>query len=168
MKKFIAFAVCLSTLLFSSCAQKDLIDIYTFSQRFSRHSQSFAIDADTLSAKEDGDTLKFPLVFGDKLLLTVNADSETFLITSFSVTYMFDEEEKISDKDFASFIEISRCATAAFTDSENETEVFEELSLKTKSDVLKRNHLSCEKGFYKYSFVSDEIGFYFAVATDRR
>lgn len=160
--------VAFSTLFLSSCAQKDLIDIYLFSQRFSENSENFEIDTTSLTAKEEGDVLRFPLVFADKILLTVDVSNETFLIRSFSVTYMFDKSRKITDKDFLSFLEISRSASMAFTNSENINDVFAEFSLETKSDVQRNNHVFCEKGFYKYSFVSDELGFYFTVSTERR
>ncbi len=168
MKKIIAFLVAFSTLFLSSCVQKDLIDIYVFSERFSEHSENFGIDTEKLMAKEDRDILKFPLIFSDKFLLTVDVNSETSLITSLSVTYMFDKKREITDKDFSSFLEIANSAAKAFTNSENTEDMFSEISLRTKSDVLKDNHVSCQKRFYKFSFVSNELGFYFTASTDRR
>lgn len=168
MKKFISFFIALSTLLLSGCVQKDLIDIYVFADRFAKHSENFEIDTENLMAKEDGDILKFPLIFSNKFLLTVNINSETSLITSFSVTYMFDKKREITDKDFSSFLEIARSATKAFTNFESTDEICSEISLRAKSDVLKDNHSSFEKGFYKFSFVSNELGFYFTALTERR
>ncbi len=168
LKKFLAFFIALSTLFLSGCVQKDLIDIYVFSDRFSRHSENFEIDTENLIAEEENNTLKFPLSFSDKFLLTVNVNSETSLITSFSVTYMFGEKRELTDTDFSSFLEISDSAVKSFTNSDDTDEIFSGISLQTKSDVLKDNHISFEKGFYKFSFVSNEIGFYFTVSTERR
>ncbi len=168
MKKFFACLIALLTLLLSGCVQKDLVDIYLFSERFSKNCQNFRIDTENLVAKEESDILKFPFVFNDKFLLTVNVNEETFLITSFSLTYMHDKKEKLTDKDFASFLNIADCAVRSFTKLENTDEIFDGLKIKNKSDVLKINHTSFEKGFYKYSFVSDEIGFYFTASTERR
>ena len=155
-------------LFLSGCVQKNLVDIYVFSERFSKNCQNFKIDTENPVAKEEDDILKFPSTFRDKFLLTVNVNKETFLVTSFSLTYMHNKKEKLSDKDFASFLNIADCAVKAFTKLENTDEIFDELSLKNKSDVLKMNHTSFEKGFYKYSFVSDDIGFYFTASTARR
>lgn len=155
-------------LFLSGCVQKDLIDIYVFSERFSKNCHNFKIDTENLVAKEDGNILKFPFTFSDKFLLTVNSNEETFLITSFSLTYMHNKKEKLTDKDFSSFLNIADCAVKAFTKIENTDEIFNALQLKNRSDVLKINHVSLEKGFYKYSFVSDEVGFYFTASTERR
>lgn len=152
----------------SGCVQKDLVDIYVFSERFSKNCQNFKIDTENLVAKEEDNILKFPFTFNNKFLLTLNVNEETFLITSFSLTYMHDKKEKLSDKDFSSFLNIADCAVKSFTKLENTEEIFDELSLKNKSDVLKMNHTYFEKGFYKYSFVSDDIGFYFTASTERR
>jgi len=168
LKKFVAFLVAFSTLFLSSCVQKDLIDIYIFADRFAEHSENFEIDTKHLMAKEEGDFLKFPLAFSNKFLLTVNVNSKTSLITSFSVTYMFDKKREITDNDFSAFLEIADSAAKAFTNFENTDEVFSEITLKTKSDVLKDNHISFEKDFYKFSFVSNELGFYFTASTERR
>ncbi len=168
MKKIIAFLVVFSLLILSGCVQKDLIDIYIFADRFAEHSENFEINTDNLIAKEENNILRFPLAFCDKFLLTVNVNSKTSSITSFSVTYMFDKKREITDKDFSSFLEIADSASKAFTNSESTEEIFLELSLKTKSDVLKDNHNSFEKGFYKFSFVSNELGFYFTASTERR
>ena len=168
LKKFFAIFTALSILFLSSCVQKDLVDIYLFSERFSKHCQNFKIDTGNLVATEETDVLKIPFTFNDKFLLTVNADKETFLVTSFSLTYMHNRNKNLTDKDFSSFVNIAECATKAFTKLENTDEIFNSLSLKNKSDVLKINHTSFEKGFYKYTFVSDEIGFYFTASTERR
>ncbi len=168
MKKIFALFISILMFFLSGCVQKDLVDIYVFSERFSKNCQAFKIDTENLVAKEDNDILKFPFTFSDKFLLTVNVNEETFLISSLSVTYMHDKKEKLSDKDFASFINIADCAVKAFTKLENTDEIFDRLQLEKKSDVLKINHTSFEKGFYKYSFVSDEIGFYFIASTERR
>lgn len=168
MKKIFAFFVSILMLLLSGCMQKDLIDIYVFSERFSKYCQEFKIDTENLVAKEENNILKFPFTFSDKFLLTINVNKETFLVTSFSLTYMHNEKEKLTDKAFTSFINIAECAVKAFTKLENTDEIFDGLSLKNKSDVLKINHTSFEKGFYKYSFVSDEIGFYFTASTERK
>ncbi len=138
-----------------------------FFDRFAKHSKNFEIDSDNLIAKEDGNRLSFPLVFNNKFLLTVNTNNETSLITEFSVTYMFENRRELSDENFSSFIEISDSAAKAFTNSESTEEIFSELSLITKSDALKDNHLTFKKGFYTFSFVSNEIGFYFTASTDR-
>ena len=148
--------------------QKDLIDIYVFSERFEKNCKDFRIDTENLVAKEENDILKFPFTFSDKFLLTVNANEETFLITSFSLTYMHNKKGTLSDKDFSSFLNIADCAVKAFTKLENTDDIFDGLSLKNKSDILKINHMSFEKGFYKYTFVSGEIGFYFTASTERR
>lgn len=155
-------------LFLSGCVQKDLVDIYVFSERFSKNCQNFKIDTENPVAKEEDDILKFPFTFNNKFLLTLNVNEETFLITSFSLTYMHDKKEKLSDKEFSSFLNIADCAVKAFTKLENTDEIFDGLILKNKSDVLKINHTSFEKGFYKYSFVSDEIGFFFTASTERR
>lgn len=168
MKKIIAFFVAFSLLFLSGCVQKDLIDIYVFSDRFAKHSKNFEIDSGHLIAKEDGDKLSFPLVFNNKILLTVNTNTRTSLITDFSVTYMFEKKRELSDENFSSFIEISDSASKAFTNAGNTDEIFSELSLITKSDVLKDNHLTFQKTFYTFSFVSNEIGFCFTASTDRR
>ena len=168
MKKFFAFFIALSTLFLSGCVQKDLIDIYVFADRFAKHSENFEIDTENLMAKEEGDILRFPLVFSDKFLLTVNVDSETSLITAISVTYMFDKKREITDKDFSCFFEIADSAVKAFTNFEKTEDVFSEISLRTKSDVLNDNHISCKKDFYNFSFVSNELGFYFTASTERR
>lgn len=168
MKKFIAFFVVFTLLFLSGCVQKDLIDIYVFSDRFAKHSKNFEIDSDNLIAKENNNKLSFPLVFNNKFLLTVNTNAETSLITEISVTYMFENKRELSDENFSSFIEISDSAAKAFTNSENTEEIFSELSLVKKADALKDNHLTFKKGFYKFSFISNEIGFYFTASTDRR
>lgn len=168
MKKFFAVFISIWIFFLSGCVQKDLVDIYVFSERFSKNCQYFKIDTENLVAKEENDILKFPFTFSNKFLLTADVNEETFLITSLSLTYMHEKKEKLSDKDFISFLNIADCAVKSFTKLENTDEIFEGLQLKNKSDVLKINHTSFEKGFYKYSFVSDEIGFYFIASTERR
>lgn len=168
MKKLLAFLIAFSTVFLSGCVQKDLIDIYVFSERFSKHSENFEIDTDNLTAQEEESILRFPLTFNDKFLLCVNVNDDTSLITSFSVTYMFDKKRALSDEDFSSFLEISDSAVKGFTDLQNTDEIFSGISLRKKSDVLKDNHTSFKHGFYEYSFVSNEIGFYFTASTDRR
>jgi len=168
LKKFFAFFIATGILFLSGCVQKDLIDIYVFSERFEKICQDFRIDTENLVAKEQNNILEFPFTFSDKFLLTVNANEESFLITSFSLTYMHNKKEKLSDKDFNSFLNIADCAVKSFTNLENTDEIFGGLELKSKSDVLKINHTSFEKGFYKYSFVSDEVGIYFTASTERR
>ncbi len=168
MKKFTAFIVAFSLLFLSGCMEKDLIDIYIFADRFAKYSENFEIDTDNLVAKEENEILKFPLVFSNKFLLTVNVNTKTSLITDFSVTYMFDKKREITDKNFSSFLEIAYSAAKAFTNFDNNEDVFSNLSLKIKSDVLKDNHVSFEKGFYTFSFVSNEVGFYFSASTERR
>lgn len=168
MKKFIAFFISFSLLFLSGCVQKDLIDIYVFADRFAKHSENFEIDTDNLIAKEENNIIRFPFVFSNKFLLTVSVNTKTSLITDFSVTYMFDKKREIADKDFLSFLEISDSASKAFTNFETTDDVFSEISLKTKSDVLKDNHISFKKEFYNFSFVSNELGFYFTASTERR
>ncbi len=168
MKKLFALLIFISTFFLSGCVQKDLIDIYVFADRFSDYSENFEIDTDNLTAKEENGELKFPLTFSNKFLLTVNVNDETSLITSFSVTYVFEKKREISDKDFSSFLEIADSAVKAFTKLEKSNEILSEISLNKKSDVLKDNHNFFKQEFYEYSFVSNEIGFYFTASTERR
>lgn len=168
MKKFFAVFITILIFFLSGCVQKDLIDIYVFSERFSKNCENFKIDTNNLVAKEEDGVLRFPFTFSDKFLLTVNANKKTFLVTSFSLTYMHNEKKNLTDKDFSSFLSIAECAVKAFTKLENTDEIFGGLSLKNKADMLKINHTSFEQGFYKYSFVSDDIGLYFTASTERR
>ncbi len=168
MKKIIAFLIVLCILLFGGCKQKDLIDIYVFSQRFSRYSDNFVIKTDELTASEEKGELAFPLIFDDKFLLTVRINDETSLMTSFSAVYMFQNGRKMSDSDFLLFTEIVQSAVRAFTKQEDIDDIFKGVGLTVKNDALKNNHTSFEKGFYNYSFISDEVGIYFYASTERR
>ncbi len=168
MKKFLVFLIIFSTIFLSGCVQKDLIDIYVFSERFAKHSKSFEIDTHNLTAKEEGNVLKFPLTFDNKFLLCIDVNDDTSLITSFSLTYMFDKKRDLSDGDFSAFLEIADSSVKAFTNLEKTDDIFSSLSVESKKDLIKDNHTSFEKGFYKYSFVSNEIGFYFTASTERR
>ena len=168
MKKLLVFLIILSTLFLSGCVQKDLIDIYVFSERFAKHSRNFEIDTRSLTAKEEDNILKFPLTFGNKFLLCININDDTSLITSFSITYIFDKKRELTEKEFSDFLDLTDSSIKAFTNTENTDEIFTSLSVKSKNDLIKDNHTSFEKGFYKYSFVSNEIGFYFTASTERR
>ena len=168
MKKFLVFLIIFSTVFLSGCVQKDLIDIYVFSERFAKHSNNFEIDTHNLTAKEENGILKFPLTFDNKFLLCVNVNDKTSLITSVSLTYIFDKKRELSEKEFADFLDLADSSIKAFTNTENTDEIFSSLSIKNKNDFTKDNHNSFEKGFYKYSFVSNEIGFYFTASTERR
>lgn len=168
MKRFSAFLVIISTVFLSGCVQRDLIDVYTFSERFAKHSQSFEIDTHNLTAKEENGILNFPLTFDNKFLLSVNINDDTSLITSFSLTYVFDKKRELTEKEFSDFIDLADSSIKAFTNTENTDEIFSALSVKSKKDLMKDNHTSFEKGFYKYSFVSNEIGFYLTASTERR
>lgn len=168
MKKIIAFFTLLSVLLLGGCKQKDLIDIYVFSQRFSRYSDNFAVDTGNLTASEEEGELAFPLIFDDKFLLTVRTNDETALMTSFSAVYMFKNGRKLSDGDFLLFTEIVESAVKAFTKQEKTDEILEQIPLRNKSDALKNNRTSFTIGFYDYSFICDEVGIYFYASTERR
>ena len=168
LKKLLFFLVILSTLFLSGCVQRDLTDIYVFSERFAKHSKNFEIDTHNLTAKEEDSVLKFPLTFGNKFLLCVNVSDDTSLVTSFSITYIFDEKRELSEKDFSDFIELADSSIKAFTNTENTDKIFTALAVKNENDLIKDNHTSFEKGFYKYPFVSNEIGFYFTSSTERR
>lgn len=167
MKKISSVLLVFSVLFLSGCVQKDLIDIYTFSKRFSEHSENFEIDTENLIAKEVGESLNFPLNFSDKFLLTVSVNQKTSLVSSFSLTYIFTENRKISNKDFSVFLEIADCALMAFTNLTETEKIFSETGLEKTSDVLKNNHKSYEDGFYKFTFLSDEVGFCFIASTER-
>ncbi len=168
LKKFSAILLAFSIFLLSGCAQKDLIDIYTFSERFSGYSENFEIDTKNLLAKEEEENLKFPLTFSDRFLLTVSVNQKTSLVSSLSLTYAFAEGRKISDEDFCSFLEIAESAAKSFTNQKETDKIFSEIGLETKADVLSDNHNSAEDGFYNFSFLSNEVGFCFIVSTDRR
>ncbi len=168
MKKFLVFLVIFSTVFLSGCVQKDLIDIYVFSERFAKHSNNFEIDTHKLTAKEEDNILKFPLTFDNKFLLCINVNDNTSLITSFSLTYIFDKKRELTEKDFSDFLDLADSSVKSFTNIENTEEIFSALCIRDKKDLIKDNHTSFEKGFYKYSFVSNEIGFYFTTSTERR
>lgn len=168
MKKFFVFLVIISMLFLSGCVQKDLIDIYVFSERFAKHSQNFEIATRNLTAKEENGILKFPLTFDNKFLLCVNVNDDTSLITSFSLTYIFDKKRELTAKDFTDFLDLADSSVKSFTNLENTEEIFSALCIENKKDLTKDNHTSFEQGFYKYSFVSNEIGFYFTASTERR
>ncbi len=168
MKKFLAFLAVISVLFLSSCVQKDLIDIYVFSSRFSRYSQNFQIDENSLTAYEQENEIVFPLTFGDDFLLSVSVNPDTGFVTSFSAVCMFKENNKLSDEDFSEFNELASSSVRAFTKIDSTDEIFRNLGFTKKSDVMKFNHTSYESGFYKYSLVSNELGIYFTSSTDRR
>ncbi len=168
LKKCIILFLVFSLIILSGCVQKDLVDIYLFSERFTRYSENFKIDTKNLVAEEKGEELAFPLTFGDKFLLSVRVNDGTSLVTSFSVTYVLEKGREMSKEDFLSFLEIAESSVRAFTKLEKTDEIFSELSITEKENVLKDNHLSFTKGFYEYSFVSDEIGLYFTASTERR
>lgn len=168
MKKIIAFLTVLCISLLGGCKQKDLIDIYVFSQRFSKYSDNFAIDTDNLIASEENGELVFSLIFDDKFLLTVRTNDETALMTSFSAVYMFKNGRKLSDGDFLLFTEMVESAVRAFTKQEKTDDIFEQIALENKSDALKIKRTSFTKGFYDYSFISDKVGIYFYASTERR
>ena len=168
LKKFLALLISFCVVFLSGCVQRDLIDIYIFADRFCRHSENFAIDDKNLIAEENEEEIVFPLVFRDKILLSVRTNEGTSLITAFSVTYMFDGKRNISDEDFSSFLEIAESAVKSFTNLKNTDDIFQALSLIKKSDVMKDNHTSFEQGFYNFSFVSNELGLYFTASTERR
>lgn len=168
MKKILSFFILLSLIFLTGCVQKDLIDIYVFADRFSKYSENFEIETDNLTASEENGVLSFPLAFSDKFLVTVRVNDKTSLITSVSVTYMFEKKRTISDNDFSSLREITDSAIRAFTKLENTDDIFDELSLNKKQDVLEDCHTSYEKDFYKFSFVSNEVGIYFSASTERR
>ena len=168
LKKLFAGLSAFILLFLSGCVQKDLIDIYTFSERFSKHSESFQIDTKTLLAKEDGESLSFPLNFSDKFLLTVYVSPDTSLLTCVTLTYSFYEKKHISDKDFSDFSEIAESAARAFTNRAEADKILSEIGLKNKNSVLQSNHNSLKNGFYNFSFLSDDAGFYFSISTERR
>ncbi len=167
MKKVLCLLTAFSLIFLCGCMQKDLIDIYVFSGRFSRISSNFKIDTTNLIASEENGQLSFPIIFEDKILLTIYVNDETSLIKSVSITYLFEKNKSVSQKDFSAFCEIADCSIKAFTNIENTDEIFARLLPDKKENTAKTNHISFRKDFYDYSFVSTDVGFYLS-ATSRR
>ncbi len=168
MKKFTAFLILFFTLCLSGCSEKDLIDIYTFSDRFSNYSETFKINTDNFMATEENEELIFPITFGDKFLLTVRINEKTSLLTDLSVVYLIENKKDMSETEFNQFCEIADCATKAFTNFDSADDILSNLSLKEKEKLFKNTHLHYEKGFYTFSLVSNELGIYFSASTERR
>lgn len=168
MKKFAVFLLFLFFLSFSGCAEKDLIDIYTFSDRFSDMSENFKINNDNFMATEKDGELVFPITFEDKFLLTVRLNEKTSLVTDVSVVYLLENKKSMTETEFNQFYEIADCAVKAFTDFDSADDILSNLSLKEKEKLFKNTHLHYEKGFYTFSLVSNELGLYFSASTERR
>ena len=168
MKKFVSFFLLFSVLLLTGCSQKDLIDIYVFSDRFSGHSETFNIDTDAFMASEEKGEIVFPITFNDKFLLTIRVNEETSLISQISVVCLCNKNKTITERDFDNFCEIVDCAIKAFTNLENTEDIFSNLSLGKLDNISENTHLHYEKGFYKYSLFLNEVGIYFSASTERR
>ncbi len=168
MKKIAVILILIFTLSLSGCAEKDLIDIYTFSDRFSDSSETFKINTDNFMATEKEGELIFPITFGEKFLLTVRINEKTSLVTDVSVVCIIENKKNITETEFNQFCEIVDCATKAFTNFESADDVLLNLSLKEKEKLFKNTHLHYEKGFYTFSLVSNELGIYFSASTERR
>lgn len=168
MKKVIVLMLLIFTLFISGCAEKDLIDIYTFADRFSNTSQTFKINTDNFLATEKDGELIFPVTFGEKFLLTIRVNEKTSLITDVSAVYLSEDKKIITDEDFTQFCEIVECTAKAFTNFDATDDILLNLSLKEKDNLFKNTHLHYEKGDYSFSLVSNEMGIYFSASTERR
>ncbi len=168
MKKIFAASVLFFIFLLSGCVQKDLIDIYLFSERFSKHSENFEINTSSLIAEEENYELIFPVNFSDKFLLTVRTDKKTSLITSLSVLYAYGEKKSITDKDFFFLKELIDSTVRAFTNYEITDDIFKNLSIINKESITQNTHRHFEKDTYKFSLVANDVGIYFSALTERR
>ncbi len=167
MKKIIAIFGIFSLLFLSSCATEERCDIYDFADRFSSSNEQFKIETKNLTAEEDDGYIIFPFNFDDKFLLSVKADEKTSFVQSLSVVFLFEKKHNISDKDFSSFLSLSSSAVNALTKYEKAENIFKELSIDKKENLLKQNHTSYTLEFYDYSFVSTEIGIYFSITRSK-
>lgn len=168
MKKFAVIVIFAFILILSGCAEKDLIDIYTFAERFSNNSETFKINTDNFMATEKNGEIVFPITFEDKFLLTVRVNEKTSLITDVSAVYLREGKKDMSDAEFRQFSQIADCAVKAFTGFDSSEDILINLSLKEKEKLFKNTHLHYEKGFYNFSLVSNELGVYFSASTERR
>lgn len=168
MKKFFVVSIILFSFFLSGCVHKDLIDIFLFSEKFSKYSENFEIDTSALIAENEKEEIIFPIIFSDKFLITVRANEKTSLISSVSVVYAYDEKNTLSDKDFLLLKELIESSVKAFTSNQNVNDIFENLSITKKGNITKNTHLHFEKDFYKYSLVSNEVGIYFSASTERQ